>query len=210
MKNKIVLVSVFLFGAALATVTVALLLQGEGEETMDSDNQAQGSVVVNGLALSKRQLSEFAAKYRAQPAPGSYWYDKRSGLWGYAGMPAAGFLLPDHDLGTLAEGAAGGNTQVFLNGRHLPYQEVVIFSRLIGQIIVPGRYWLDGTGNYGYEGMQLAIGNLYLLAVARGGGGGGGGGDNFWSTRFSAGNSNADNTQGYVNVPGVGPVGYGF
>ncbi|MEZ5148522.1 MAG: hypothetical protein R2759_15995 [Bacteroidales bacterium] len=26
----------------------------------------------------------------------------------------------------------------------------------------------------------------------------------------SAGNSNADNTQGYVSVPGYGPVGYGF
>jgi hypothetical protein len=39
---------------------------------------------------------------------------------------------------------------------------------------------------------------------------GGGGGDNQWNTRFSAGNYNADNSQGYVSVPGYGPVGYGF
>lgn len=38
----------------------------------------------------------------------------------------------------------------------------------------------------------------------------GSGGENFWSTRFSAGNSNAQNTQGYVSVPGHGPVGNGF
>lgn len=35
-------------------------------------------------------------------------------------------------------------------------------------------------------------------------------GDHFWSSRFGAGNYNADNSQGYVNVPDYGPVGYGF
>jgi len=40
--------------------------------------------------------------------------------------------------------------------------------------------------------------------------GGGGGGDNTWSTRFSAGNYDNDNSRGYVSVPGYGPVGYGF
>ena len=34
--------------------------------------------------------------------------------------------------------------------------------------------------------------------------------DNFWSTQHSAGNCNANNTQGYVNVPGHGVIGYGF
>ena len=38
----------------------------------------------------------------------------------------------------------------------------------------------------------------------------GGGIDNFWSTRHAAGNFDSGNTRGYVNVPGVGPVGYGF
>jgi hypothetical protein len=34
--------------------------------------------------------------------------------------------------------------------------------------------------------------------------------DNFWSTRFSAGNYDSGNQRGYVSVPGHGPVGYGF
>ena len=32
----------------------------------------------------------------------------------------------------------------------------------------------------------------------------------FSSTRFSPGNLNADNSQGYVSVPGYGPVDYRF
>ena len=34
--------------------------------------------------------------------------------------------------------------------------------------------------------------------------------DNFWSSGLGAGNYDSDNQRGYVNVPGHGPVGYGF
>jgi hypothetical protein len=37
----------------------------------------------------------------------------------------------------------------------------------------------------------------------------GGGFEGPWSTLLSAGNATADNSSGYVNVPGHGPVGYG-
>jgi hypothetical protein len=58
---------------------------------------------------------------------------------------------------------------------------------------------------------DVAINDLYVTAAASAGrGGAGGGGDNFWSTRFSAGNYNEDNSVGYVSVPGVGPVSYGM
>jgi hypothetical protein len=80
--------------------------------------------------------------------------------------------------------------------------------------VLRGRYWFDGLGNWGVEGNPFALGNLYAIVQARmaasWSGGGAGTGDSFWTTRFSAGNSNADNTQGYVSVPGHGPVGYGF
>ena len=111
--------------------------------------------------------------------------------------------------GALAANASRGQTNVFVNGRNLPQSEVMVLSALWGTYIQPGRYWLDGTGNVGYEGVPIPVGNLYALVQAQGGMGGGGG-DNFWNSRFSAGNYNADNTQGYVSVPGYGPVGYGF
>ena len=37
-----------------------------------------------------------------------------------------------------------------------------------------------------------------------------GNGDNYWAGRFGAGNCNADNTQGYVYIPGTGSVTYRF
>jgi hypothetical protein len=67
--------------------------------------------------------------------------------------------------------------------------------------------WMDGMGNAGYEGSSVAVVNLFVAAQQNGVGGGG---DNFWSSRFGAGNFDRGNTRGYVSVPGYGPVGYGF
>ena len=71
-------------------------------------------------------------------------------------------------------------------------------------------YWLDTNGNSGLEGNPMLHENLYLAAQRNNYTGAGSGGDNFWTTRFRAGYSNAQNTQGYVSVPGHGPVGYGL
>jgi hypothetical protein len=89
----------------------------------------------------------------------------------------------------------------------MPQGEVLVFASLVGPIL-PGRYWLDGQGSYGYEGMALPVGNLYVMAAATSAQGGGG--DNFWSSRFARGNSNADNSMGYVSIPGTGTVTYGM
>jgi hypothetical protein len=106
--------------------------------------------------------------------------------------------------------ASNGNTGVYTNGRHLPYTEWVVWSKLLGYIIQPGRYWLDANGNAGYEGVPIPFENLYLAAKRNAYRGPGGGGDNSWSTRFGAGNYDSGNQRGYVSVPGHGPVGYGF
>jgi hypothetical protein len=182
-----------------------------GARAASAKPQPGADVVINGRALAQGQKDEFLRRYGVAPAPGTYWYDAKSGLWGLAGQPAAGFLLPGHDFGALAADASGGRTGVFLNGREIPPAEVQILAALAGAVL-PGRYWLDGTGNYGYEGMAVPVGNLYALAAANAAayGGGGGGGDNFWSSRFARGNSNADNSQGYVSIPGVGTVTYGM
>src|SRR6185295_11198069 len=111
---------------------------------------------------------------------------------------------------TLKRNASLGNSGVFVNGRQLPESERIVWSQLLGYYILPGSYWLDGSGNAGYEGNPVPTTNLYLAAQQNAYGGGSQGGDNFWSSRFGAGNSNADNSQGYVSVPGYGPVGYGF
>jgi hypothetical protein len=174
-------------------------------------------VRVNGEVLSVSQLAEIERIYRVRPKPGDYWYDAVSGLYGLIGRPAYGFMFPGHKLGNLAEDASAGNTGVFVNRRRIPLSEWLVWSNVLGAAVLPGRYWMDGRGNVGYEGVPIAVLNLYVVAAQNAqrrmgwaGGGSGGGGDNFWSSRFSAGNHNADNSQGYVSVPGYGPVGYGF
>jgi hypothetical protein len=195
-------------GVAAAPAGAALPAAGQPPA---AQQPAAGAVVINGAALTRRQSEEFVQRYGVAPVPGSYWYDSKSGLWGLAGQAAAGFLLAGHDFGALARNASNGNTSIFLNGREMPQGEVLVFGALAGPI-APGRYWLDGQGNYGYEGMAIPVGNLYVMAAAAGsyGGGGGGGGDNFWSSRFARGNSSADNSMGYVSIPGTGTVTYGM
>lgn len=173
------------------------------------------SIIVNGRELTDQDRKMFLDTYKVEPAPGEYWYDAKSGLWGLAGGPAAGFLLAGHSLGKLEASASNGDSEISLNGRRMQLQEVLAFSNLLGGPILPGRYWLDGEGNYGYEGFDIPAGNLVQVVLARmaqgGGRPGGGGGDNFWYSRFgAAGNYNRDNTVGYVSVPGVGPVSYGM
>ena len=163
------------------------------------------SVRINGRALTAAQLDAFAATYGARPKAGDYWYDTVSGLYGTVGQPAAGFMVAGQAFGPLAGDASRGDSGVFFNGRELTRSEVAIVESLIHTTAPPGRYWFAANGNVGLEGSIIPLVNL-----AATGGSSGGRGDSFWSTHFSAGNSNADNSQGYVSVPGYGPVGYGF
>jgi len=215
----------FVLGVAVAAVlfyvlprergrTAVAAAPGGGAATTKSGQQQaaqqpSGDVIINGKSFTQRHKDEFVQRYGVAPIPGSYWYDTRSGLWGLAGQAAAGFLFAGHDYGALAANASNGDTGVFLNGREMPQGEVLVFASLVGPIL-PGRYWLDGQGSYGYEGMAIPVGNLYVMAAAASSGGGGGGGDNFWSSRFARGNSNADNSMGYVSIPGTGTVTYGM
>jgi hypothetical protein len=169
-------------------------------------------VIVNGRRMDAAQLVAFHARYGAYPGAGAWWYDTTSGLYGQQGGPALSFLHAGHDFGPLDPNASRGNTGVFINGRQLPQIEVQTWMQLVGGVVLPGRYWLDHQGSFGYEGHPIPLDNLYLIAQRRsamygGAASVGGGGDNGWNTRFSSGNSNADNSAGYVHVPGAGVIG---
>lgn len=179
-----------------------------GAESPAADAEPEPGVVVNGTALTEAQLGDIEARYGVRPKPGEYWYDARSGLYGVVGYPSFGFMYPGHSFGPLKPGASDGDTGVVVNGRELPQQEWAVWSQIIGTPIQPGRYWFDANGNAGYEGNPMPTVNFFLAAQQNAYRSAGG--DNLWSSRFGAGNSNAGNTQGYVSVPGYGPIGYGF
>jgi hypothetical protein len=173
-------------------------------------SQKSGDVIINNTVLTKQQLRDIVTRYGIEPKPGNYWYDHVSGLYGVTGYPSYGFMYPGHNFGVLNRNASAGNTGVLINGRELPQAEWGVLSYVIGYYVQPGSYWMDSQGNVGYSGNNTPVLNLFVLARQNGYSGKGSGGDNFWSSRYGAGNSNADNTQGYVSVPGYGPVGYGF
>jgi len=182
-----------------------------GVKKKEEKQENQGDVIINNKALTKEQIAEIGKTYGIKPQPGNYWYDAKSGLYGVVGYQAYGFMLPNHNFGTMDRNASNGNTGVFVNGREIPIAEYTVWSSMVGNWIQPGSYWLDHTGNAGYEGNPMPVINLYQAAQQRAAGGqGGSGGDNQWNTRFSAGNYDSGNTRGYVSVPGYGPVGYGF
>lgn len=172
--------------------------------------KSSSKVIVNGITLTKEQINEFEREYGLKPIPGNYWYDKKSGLYGVIGYLAYGFMFAGHQYGKLSRDASNGNTGVFVNGRELPQNEWAIWSYILGYWIQQGSYWLDDMGNAGYEGNPFPVINLFMAGQQNAYSGAGGSGDNFWSSRFSAGNYDSGNQRGYVSVPGHGPVGYGF
>lgn len=172
----------------------------------ESADEATG-VRINGRQLTFDEVAELRSTYGVDPAPGEYWYDARSGIFGLMGGGGLGFMLPGHDFGTLEPACSGGGSGVIVNGRDLPRAEWMLWSGLIGVSIQPGRYWLDANGNAGLEGNPVPSVNFVQAAGMTAGAGGGA---DIWSTRFSAGGWDQGGQRGYVRLPDGGFTGYGF
>ncbi|MEO0423574.1 MAG: hypothetical protein AAF184_14650 [Pseudomonadota bacterium] len=131
------------------------------------------NIVVNGEALSAEKAMAVASTLGQVIAPGRYWYDHVSGLWGYEGGPAAGQLPPGLDPidAPLRADASGGLTPVFINGRALHPTEVQQLMMLLGQVI-PGRYSMNERWQVDVEGGSFSppLVDLGLLMAARNGG----------------------------------------
>ncbi len=132
-----------------------------GESGTTPSPAPQSGVYVNGRQLSMQELQQHQAIYNAPVQPGRYWYDPTSGLYGYWGREAIGYIRTGHGYGNVPANASNGNTGIFLNGRQINAAELVQWQALFRQVIQPGRYWLDGnTGNVGVEGNPQPTGNV--------------------------------------------------
>lgn len=117
-------------------------------------------VVVNGHCVPTQTIRQLEATYRTKSIPGRFWYDARSGLYGYEGQAPLGQMAPNLPFkGRLSARASNGNTGVFINGRQLSQAEVAYLKRL--GPVMRGRYWLDATGNVGFEGRPVPFANLF-------------------------------------------------
>jgi hypothetical protein len=125
--------------------------------------QTPAPVIINAERLTTAQVRAFERQYRVRIVPGRYWYDRISGAWGVEGGPTVGLIVPGLALGALRPEASRGTTFVWVNGRRLPWQDLIALQQLTGPI-QPGRYWLDARGNAGYEGGPALV-NLQQLAA---------------------------------------------
>lgn len=176
-----------------------------------------GSIYINRAQLTSDDMTALKKIYGVKPIAGSYWYDVRSGAFGEMGGPVLGVMYPGHNFAAMPSDASNGTSGVFINSRQLQKQEAFQAARLFGYYApVPGRYWLDANGNMGIEGYLVPLGNIYAaMAQAQQRSGTARGNDNFWTSGlFSGGNyytgANGQPSQGYVSVPGYGPVSFGM
>lgn len=155
--------------AALALLSVCSCVLTD--ETRAPNRAAAKVVIVNGQRLPDQTVQALEQGYHVRIRPGAYWYDRLTGAWGFWGGPVAGVIHPGLNLGgPLAENASNGNTGIFINGRQLHQRDVWILRQIT--IPLPGRYWMDAYGTFGYVAGP-AIGNVYWLAntASRRGGG---------------------------------------
>jgi hypothetical protein len=150
----------------LLAVTFAVVPPGSTLTAQAAFGGGSG-ISVNRVELGQ-DIVQALAQYGIQVAPGAYWYDPLSGLFGLMGGPGLGFTMPGLQLGgPLPADASGGGTSVFVNGRELHPADVAALSAL--GPVYPGRYWLRYDGWYGVEG-GAPLGNLILLAQQAAGG----------------------------------------
>jgi len=177
---------VMTFAAALLAVSGSLAQAG---------NRA---VFINGVRLPDAAVYTMEAAYRTRVADGQYWYDVRSGLWGYQGGRAIGQIHAGLKLGgPLNPQASNGDTRVYVNGRRLPRYELYNLEQLVGAV-APGRYWLDAYGNAGYEGGP-AIVNVFAAARSQNSGSSGAYGG--WNQNTNGGNWGGDGNCSYYSHP---------
>ena len=142
---------------------VVALLQAAANARADS------TIVVNGSPLPHATVIELTTRYSVQVAPGRYWYDPATGLWGMEGGPSAGRLVPGLEMGgPLRADASRGDTGIFVNGREIHRSEHQQLVALFGYV-APGRYWLDASGIGGREGEPASFDLGALAAKAQGG-----------------------------------------
>jgi hypothetical protein len=126
---------------------------------------ASRHITFNGRALTVDQEKRLAAVERKNGIrlpDRDYWYDNRSGAAGLWQGPTLGVLPAGLELGgPMPSHCSGQGTGVYVNGRELPPADVLLLTQLT--LVAPGRYWLDGDGNFGFE-HSPALSNLVLLA----------------------------------------------
>jgi hypothetical protein len=122
--------------------------------------------IVNNEAVNTATIQQLEITYGVKCIPGNYWYDRLTGAFGIKDGPCTGIGVAGLNIGgALKFNASGGGSNVFINGRDLHPADVAGLRTFMQPM--PGRYWMDAYGNFGYENYPVAIGNIYVLWKAK-------------------------------------------
>jgi hypothetical protein len=165
--------------------------------------QGQRRVAINARLLTAAELAAIEQAYRVRIDEARYWYDNVLGAWGVEGGPTRGFVAPGLPLGgTLQANASAGDTRVFVNGRELHRNDLLVLQQITGTI-PPGRYFIYSNGLAGYEGGAPQWNLAQMAAQAQGGSA------SSWQSRLTGASGISDGSTGAVFLPNGGIVSYG-